>query len=222
VRITVVIPALDEAAGIEPCVASARDEDVEVIVVDGGSRDATRDLARRAGARVVSAAAGRGRQLEAGRRLATGEVVLLLHADTQLPGGYAAAVRAALCDSEVVGGAFALRFDRRGARLRFVEWGARMRLALFSFPYGDQALFVRRAVLEALGGIPQVPVMEDLDLVRALKEQGKLALLPLCATTSARRYLAGGVLRTMLRNWIAAAAWLLGVDRTRVAVWYRR
>jgi rSAM/selenodomain-associated transferase 2 len=222
VRITVVIPALDEAAGIEPCVASARDEDVEVIVVDGGSQDATRVLARRAGARVVSAAAGRAHQLEAGWRLATGEVVLFLHSDTQLPGGYAATVRAALRDSEVVGGAFSFRFDRRDAILRFVEWGARMRLRLFAFPYGDQALFARRVALEALGGVPQVSFMEDLDLVRALKEQGRLALLPLCATTSARRYLAGGVLRTMLRNWVAAAAWLLGVDRSRVAAWYRR
>ena len=97
-----------------------------------------------------------------------------------------------------------------------------MRVALFRLPYGDQALFVRRSALEEIGGVPQVPIMEDLDLVKALRPHGQIAVLRLPATTSARRYLAGGVFRTTLRNTAAASAWLLGLDRVRVAAWYRR
>lgn len=217
-----VIPALDEAAGIQRCVASARGTDVEILVVDGRSQDATRDLAREAGAEVVETAPGRARQLETGWRRAQGDVVLFLHADTVLPPGYAGAVRAALADPRVVGGAFAFRLEGPGIGLRAIEWGARWRQRLWRLPYGDQALFARRSVLEAIGGVPQVPLMEDLDLVAALKRRGRLALLPQAAVTSARRYRQRGVLRTMLRNWAAAAGWSLGVDRERIARWVRR
>jgi len=131
-------------------------------------------------------------------------------------------VRAALRDPDCVGGAFRFRFDERTPALRFVEWGARLRGALLTLPYGDQALFVRRATLEAIGGVPQVPVMEDLDLVREMKRRGRVVLLELEAVTSARRYRARGALRTWLRHSAAAAAWALGVDRARVAAWVRR
>jgi len=196
--------------------------DLDIVVVDGGSRDDTRERARRAGARVVESRQGRARQLQAGLEASDGELVLLLHADTRLPSGWRAAVEAALADPGVVGGAFSFRFDRRSPALRLVELGVRLRNALFALPYGDQALFARRGALEAVGGIPDVPLMEDLDLVRALKRRGRLALLPCAVETSARRYREGGVLRTMWRHWQAAAAWALGVDRERVAAWYRR
>jgi hypothetical protein len=89
-------------------------------------------------------------------------------------------------------------------------------------PYGDQALFVRRTALSAIGGVPQVPLMEDLDLVSALRRRGRLALLPQDAVTSARRHLAAGPWRTALRHNLAALAWALGVDRARIAAWVRR
>ena len=104
-------------------------------------------------------------------------------------------VRAALADPRVVGGAFRLRFESRSPALRLIEWGARLRVALWRLPYGDQALFVRRSVLEELGGVPQAPIMEDLDLVRSLQRRGRIACLPLAVTTSARRYRAHGTLR---------------------------
>lgn len=220
--LSVVIPALDEGGHIEAALASASAPGVEVLVVDGGSRDDTVARARRAGARVLSTTPGRARQLDVGARAATGEVLLFLHADTVLPQGFEAAVFRSLEDPAVSGGAFRFRFDRRSLPLRIVEWGARLRVALFRLPYGDQALFLRRSVLESLGGVPQVPIMEDLDLVRAMRRAGRLALLPLPAVTSCRRYEAGGVLRTMLRHWAAAAAWAIGADRARVAAWYRR
>lgn len=220
--IAVVIPALDEASQIESCVASARTGGAEVIVVDGGSTDGTPELAERAGARVLRSPRGRSRQLESGWRASGSAAVVFLHADTRLPRGFAPAIRRALEAPDVVGGAFAFRFDHRTPVLRFIEWGARLRAALFALPYGDQAIFARRSTLEEMGGIPQVPLMEDLDLVRELKRRGRLALLAPAAVTSARRYEARGPLRAMLRHWVAAGAWALGVDRERVAAWYGR
>jgi rSAM/selenodomain-associated transferase 2 len=230
VRIAVVIPALDEAETIARAVESAREPAgpggasarVDVVVVDGGSRDPTAERARAAGAKVIRSPAGRARQLEVGWRATDGEVVLFLHADTRLPRGYATAIRSALGDESVVGGAFAFRFDQRSPALRIVEWGVRVRVACFGLPYGDQALFARRRVLESIGGVPQVPIMEDLDLVRALARRGRLVLLPLSVTTSARRYGRGRVLRSWARNAVALLAWRLGVDRDRVAAWYGR
>jgi rSAM/selenodomain-associated transferase 2 len=252
VKLSVVIPALDEAERIEAAIQSARsarpepflepnsepsraparlserDEHpdtapaVEVIVADGGSLDDTAARAARAGARVVRTERGRARQLRDGILASSGDVVLMLHADTRLSPGWARAVCRALDDPGVVGGAFRLRFDERSPGLALVEWGARLRAALWQLPYGDQALFARRAALDAAGGIPQVPVMEDLDLVQALKRRGRLALLPLPALTSARRYREGGTARTWLRHQLALAARALGVDRARLASWVGR
>lgn len=221
-KLAVVIPALDEADWVAGAVASAAPERVEVVVVDGGSRDGTREVAARAGARVIESAPGRARQLQAGAQATDGEILLFLHADTRLPPAFDAAVRTACARTGVVGGAFRFRFDQRTPALRFVEWGARLRVALFRLPYGDQALFVRRADLAAVGGVPQVALMEDLDLVKALRRRGRLALLPLPATTSARRYRAAGVWRTMALHWLAAGAWTLGVERGRIARWVGR
>jgi rSAM/selenodomain-associated transferase 2 len=229
VKLSVVIPALDEAERIETAIRGAFDPPldgdtttVEVIVVDGGSADATAQVAAAAGARVLRGERGRARQLAAGVCASDGEVVLFLHADTRLPRGWRAAVCDALCDPGVVGGAFRLRFDEQAPVFRFIEFGARLRARLWRMPYGDQALFVRRSTLDAIGGIPDVPVMEDVDLVQRMKRAGRLALLDATVVTSARRYRAGGPLRTMLRHWVTAAAWTLGVDRRRIAQWAGR
>jgi rSAM/selenodomain-associated transferase 2 len=222
VQLTVVIPALDEADQITGAIASARCAPAEIIVVDGGSGDGTPERAAAAGARVIASAPGRARQLAAGARLAKGDTILFLHADTRLCEGWDAHVRAALADPGVAGGAFRLRFEPRSASLRVIEWGTRLRVALLCMPYGDQALFVRRAVLEGIGGVPQVAFMEDLDLVRSLKRRGRLVCLAAPATTSPRRYHAGGVLRTWLRNLLAASGWWLGLPRESLAAWVRR
>lgn len=237
-HIAVVIPALDEADTIGAAVESAKRGranergdgheakdglglHVEIVVVDGGSHDRTVDRARAAGARVLTSPPGRARQLETGWRATEGEVVLFLHADTRLPRGWAEAVRHALADPAVVGGAFRLRFAERSLGLAIVEWGARLRARVAGLPYGDQALFARRAALAAIGGVPQVPIAEDLDLVRALRGRGRIALLDAPVETSARRYLRGGVLRVWSRHALALAAWRLGVDRARIARWVR-
>ena len=187
VEIAVVIPALDEAHDIAAAVRSASVPGAEVVVVDGGSRDETAERARAAGARVVGCGPGRARQLRKGVEATTREVVLFLHADTRLPAGWDRAVARALGKPTVAGGAFRLRFDERRVGLRILEWGVRLRVALFALPYGDQAIFVRRDVLDAVGGVPLVSFMEDLDLVRAVKTRGRVVALPLPVTFDASR-----------------------------------
>ena len=221
-RVAVVIPALNEADRIAESVRSAQVPGVEVVVADGGSEDATCLRAAEAGARVVSSSPGRSRQMQDGAKASDGDVILFLHADTRLPDGFADQVRRALEDPAVAGGAFALRFDESSPALRLVAWGVRVRLAVMALPYGDQAIFLRRSLLESIGGVPQVAIMEDLDLVKRIKERGRIALLPASVTTSARRYRERGTLSTMARNALALAAWKLGIDRRRVAAWYRR
>jgi len=225
VTLSVVVLALNEESQIADAVRSASAPGVEVIVVDGGSTDATRERAVAVGARIVDlerSNAGRARQMAAGYCESRGETIVFLHADTRLPVGFDAAIADAMSNEAVVGGAFGFRFDQRSAALRFVEFGVRLRVALFGVPYGDQALFVRRSVLERIGGVPQAPIMEDVDLVRSMRRHGRLALLPQPVVTSARRYVGRGVFRTMFRNWIAVAGYLLGIDRARLARWYRQ
>ncbi len=223
--LSVLILALNEEDQVADAVFSASAPGVEVVVVDGGSTDATCERAAAAGAHVVDlegGRAGRARQMAAGVRSSRGEIILFLHADTRLPAGFERAIQAVLSDRGTVGGAFGFRFDQPGAALRFVEWGVRLRVAVFGMPYGDQALFVRRSVLDEIGGVPQVLIMEDLDLVRSMRQRGRVAQIALPVVTSARRYVDRGVFRTMFRNWLMASGWLLGIDRGRLASWYRQ
>jgi rSAM/selenodomain-associated transferase 2 len=240
VKISVVIPALDESDQIAATLAAltdpARSEcdgvdatTLDVVVVDGGSRDGTPELARAHKARVVESAPGRARQLQRGLESTAGETVLFLHADTRMPAGWAGAVETALADPRVAGGAFELTFgcvagtdDHKQRALRRVEWGARLRSRLLGLPYGDQALFARRSALDAIGGVPQARVMEDLDLVARLRETGRIALLPLVVETSPRRYLETGIARTVARHFIGTLGWACGAPRERLASWLGR
>jgi rSAM/selenodomain-associated transferase 2 len=217
VAISVVIPTLDEAASIGSLVARLGQDGVEILVVDGGSRDATVSLARKAGARVLESERGRAAQLRRGSQNANGDLILFLHADTRLPDGWQAALLGVLRDPAVAGGAFGFRLAERGFFFRWIELWVGVRNAVLGLPYGDQAIFVRRRVLEAMGGVPDVPLFEDLDLVRGIKAQGRLALLPLAVTTSGRRYARGRRLRTLLGHQWALLGWWLGWDRGRLA-----
>jgi rSAM/selenodomain-associated transferase 2 len=222
-RISVIIPALNEAEALPRALHSTHRPGVERIVVDGGSSDETLRVAQACGAeRVLATPPGRARQMDEGFRASRAPAVLFLHADSRLEPGWDASLERALEDPGTAGGAFRLAFDAPGTLLRAVELGARIRCRTFGHPYGDQALFARRTVLDAAGGIPPTPIFEDLDLVRAIRARGRLALLPERAFTSARRYQKNGVLATLLRNQVALAAFALGLDRAAVAAWYRR
>jgi rSAM/selenodomain-associated transferase 2 len=222
VTISVVIPTLDEADCVSQAIESAVGPDVEVIVVDGGSRDETVRLALEAGARVLPGERGRARQLRLGSERSTGDVVVFLHADTVLSAGWQAEVLGALRDRACAGGAFGFRFAERGFRERWIEAWVALRVAFLGLPYGDQAIFIRRDVLEGMGGVPIVPIMEDLDLVRGIKRAGRLETLSMPAWTSSRRYASRGGLRTIFQHAVALFGWVLGSDRERLARWMRR
>ena len=201
--LSVVIPALNEEARVAAAVRSVR-EDAEVIVVDGGSTDATRQEAEKAGANVLVTTAGRGLQLDAGARVARGDWLVFLHADTWLERGWAPALQA--LPPSVVGGAFRFALDEPRWAYRWLEAGVALRCRLFRLPYGDQGLFARRAAYHAVGGFRPLPLMEDVDFVRRLGRAGRLAFPAVRAMTSARRFERHGLAATSLRN-----LWLLGL-----------
>jgi rSAM/selenodomain-associated transferase 2 len=223
VVISVIIPTQNEQTQLERALDCTRLPGVERIVVDANSSDGTSQTARFLRAeKVLQALPGRAHQMDAGYREAAGSIVLFLHADTRLEPGWSEAVVSALEDPTVAGGAFRLRFEAPGLGYRLIERGVELRSRLGGLPYGDQALFVRKRLLDQAGGIAAVPIFEDLDLVSLIKRTGRLALLPACAWTSARRYERNGVLRQVFRNNAALAGYLLNLERDRIARWYRR
>ena len=196
---------------------------VEIIVVDGGSQDSTVQLAQSWGTRVlVARAVGRAGQMNAGAKVATGNIFLFLHADTLLPMGFDTLVRQALEPPGIVAGAFELRIDGSLLGLRLVEYGVKARSRWLQMPYGDQAIFLKAGLFRAIGGFPQLPIMEDFELMRRLRCQGCIIILPVPVLTSGRRWQKLGVLKTTLINQIAIAAYLLGVPPKRIARWYHR
>ena len=217
--ISVVIPALDEEQRLPAAIQSVR-ADADVIVVDGGSRDATRAVAAAEGARVLESPRGRGRQLDEGARAATGDWLVFLHADTRLETGWADAL--ADLPPDVVGGAFRFAVDSPRAAFRAVERAVRLRVGLFALPYGDQGIFVRREVYARIGGVPHLPLMEDVAFVARLRSAGRLAFPPVRAFTSARRWDRYGVVGTTLRNWWLIGLYAAGQSPERLARRYGR
>lgn len=215
-----IIPALDERAAIGAAVDRAREgHPHELIVVDGGSIDDTVAVAERHGARVFTTTPGRGRQMNAGAAVATGDTLLFLHADTILPQGYPGHVACVLGRPGVAAGAFKLRIDAPNRALRLVEAAVNRRSRWLGMPYGDQAIFVPATTFVAAGGYPQIEAMEDFAIVRRLRRLGRVSIAPVHVTTSARRWLAGGIWRTTLVNQVCVAAWFAGVSGGRIARW---
>lgn len=211
--ISVILPALNEARALPGTLEALRraGPDLEVLVVDGGSADGTRDLARAfPEARFLLSGRGRGLQMNAGAAEATGEILWFLHADTRVTARGVRRMRERLRDPAVPGGAFRFALDSPRFRYRCLELGVRLRACLLGLPYGDQAIFVRREVFRRLGGFPDWPALEDLDLVRRLRREGRLALLNEPALTSARRWEKDGFLPATARNLRLLAGYWLG------------
>lgn len=200
-RMSVIIPTWNEAAGLGETLARVQmAPSTEVIVVDGGSTDGTPALARAAGAAVLTATRGRAHQMNRGAAQATGDILVFLHADTWLPPDYPQQVHHVLRDPTVGLGAFPLAIRSRDWRLGLVAWGVNQRSRWLGLPYGDQALFLWRRRFEAMGGFPEVPILEDFLLVRTLGCQSRIRLAATPVQTSARRWERLGVWATTCRN----------------------
>jgi rSAM/selenodomain-associated transferase 2 len=222
-RISVIIPAWNEAARIGRAVESSVSVDgVDAWVVDGGSRDRTIEVAESQGANVLRTERGRALQMNAGARASAGSILVFLHADAVLPAGFDAEVRAALSQPGVSAGAFALSIEDATPSLGIIARAANWRARRLQMPYGDQALFVRRKAFESVGGFPEIPLMEDLELVRRLRREGRIAISSLRVVASARRWRRLGPVRCTLINQLAIAGYFLGLSPDRLAGWYGR
>ena len=217
-RISIVIPVLNEANSLLE-ILSIQASNIEIIVVDGGSQDATVEIAKSSGAIVLQSSPGRSVQMNAGAVIATGEILLFLHADTRLPDGFDRMIRETL--SNAIAGAFQLKIDAILPGLRWVERGVNWRSRYLQLPYGDQAIFLRAATFHEIGGFPNLPIMEDFEFVRTLKQRGKIKIVPHAVLTSGRRWQKLGVFRTTIVNQIVILAYLLGVSPQRIQQWYR-
>lgn len=223
VLVSIIIPTYNEAAGLPALlqyVQAEADPAVEVVVADAASSDATVALARQHGARVVACPQrGRAVQLNCGAAAATGAILYFLHADTYPPAGFVAAIRAAVA-AGAGSGCFRLRFDHPHWLLRLSGWCTRFDVDIIRF--GDQSLFVRRTVFEGAGGFrPELLLLEDQEIVGRLRRHGSFRVLPASVTTSARKYLANGVVRLQASFTLLTLLYRLGVPQARLVQLYR-
>lgn len=220
-RLSIIIPVLDEAAGVTDtlrALAPPRERGAEIIVVDGGSRDATVALATPLANRVVAAPRGRALQMNAGAHAAAGDVLMFLHADTRLPDDADRLVTEGLARTGRSWGRFDVKISGRHPLLPVVAFMMNLRSRLTGIATGDQAIFVRRTLFEKVGGFPAIPLMEDVALSDRLN---KHAELPLCLTpraiTSGRRWDNHGVMRTIVLMWRLRLAYRLGAEPAALA-----
>jgi rSAM/selenodomain-associated transferase 2 len=221
-RLSIIVPCLNEAAVIVEglcALARLRRQGAELILVDGGSSDATSALAGPWVDRVLRAPPGRARQMNAGAGEAQGDILLFLHADTRLPNNAGSLITNAV-DSGRVWGRFDVEIEGRHAMLRVVARLMNLRSRLTGIATGDQAIFVSRRAFRAIGGYPDIPLMEDIALSRRLKSLGRPACLCERVTTSGRRWETQGVWRTILLMWRLRLQYFLGTDPGRLAARY--
>lgn len=224
-RLGIVIPTLNEARHLPRLLDDLAHLDTahRVVVVDGGSRDGTRTVARGRGARVVEAPRGRSSQLRAGARTLRSPWLLFLHADVRVPPPARRLLDRWLeADGHGDDAAF-FRFRLAGDRWlwRLIEAGQRIRERVTGLAYGDQGLLVRRRVFQSVGGFPDLPIMEDVEIVRRLRRRGPVRRLPAAVVSSPRRYEREGPLRAVLRNGLLVCLHLAGVAPGTLARWYR-
>lgn len=220
-RLSVIVPVLNEETTIGDTLSRLLALNPhQIIVVDGGSRDRTEEIVRTRRCLLTTAPRGRSMQMNRGARMATGDVLLFLHADTMLPCSALRDIECALADGRCVGGRFDVELDAGGWLLSIVGRLISLRSRLTRVASGDQAIFVRRAVFERLGGFPELPIMEDIAFSRMLKGAGRVACLKSRVTTSARRWRGKGILRTIFLMWTLKSLYLAGVPVHLLARFY--
>jgi rSAM/selenodomain-associated transferase 2 len=224
--ISVIIPSFNEERRIRACIESAqRINPLEVIVVDGGSTDRTCEIAQEAGAIVIRSSKGRGIQMNKGASFAKGKILLFLHADTIITNDMFKVknVKKKIFN-EYIGGFFRLKFDDNSLSTRLVEIFANLRARLFSLPYGDQAIFIKRDVFKKVGGFREYPFLEDIDFVMRARKFGRLKYIPLHVIASSRRLKKGYLLSPIfvsLKNVVIALLFILGVGPSNLAKLYK-
>jgi len=219
--ISIIIPTLNEEAVLPSTLEALQEQDppFELFVVDGHSTDGTRERAREEGATVLQASRGRASQLNRGAQAARGNIYLFLHADTLLPSGGLAIIRETLAEPEANAGTFGLKFDESTPLLRFYGWCTRWPWIRLCF--GDRGLFVTKSAFEDVGGYPNWPIFEDLELAARLHRHGGFCFLDTAVTTSARRFRRNGILTQQLRNLYLWLHYVCGTDPEHVAPLYR-
>ncbi|TMK04751.1 MAG: glycosyltransferase [Alphaproteobacteria bacterium] len=222
-KLSIIMPVLNEGEGIAAALdalADMRARGTEVVVVDGGSGDATVERARLHADQIVFAPRGRARQMNAGAEKASGDVLLFLHADTRLPADADYVVLNGLERSGCVWGRFDVNIEGRSPLLSIVGLLMSLRSRLSGIATGDQAIFVRRAAFHAVGGFPAIPLMEDIALCRQLKNVSKPLRLRECVITSGRRWEKNGILKTIGLMWGLRLAYFFGADPKKLAQRY--
>lgn len=221
--ISIIIPVLNEAANISKTLASIQPQNIiEIVVVDGGSEDDTVKIAKLSGVKVISSLPGRARQMNQGATVASGDILLFLHGDTCLPPGFDVMIGQALEKPNIIAGAFAISLDAPSLCFRVLEAAINWRSLYFHMPYGDQGIFLRKKTFEEMEGFPEIPIMEDFELMRRLKSRGKITIIHAPVITSSRRWLRHGIWKTTLINQIIILAYLMGIKTEYIVAQYRR
>ncbi len=218
--LSIIVPVFNEARQLLPaleCLASVRARGVEVVIVDGGSQDETLATAARIGARLVSSSKGRARQMNAGARIASGAILLFLHVDTALPANAARLIEMAMSDGRRIWGRFDVDIQGRPRMLRVIAALMNWRSRISGIATGDQAIFVARQAFESVGGFPDQPLMEDIELCKRLRALSPPVCLRARAVTSGRRWETRGVWRTIILMWRLRWAYWRGVPASVLA-----
>ncbi|MCF8057525.1 MAG: TIGR04283 family arsenosugar biosynthesis glycosyltransferase [Desulfocapsa sp.] len=219
-NISIIVPTLNEAHNLKHLQPAAAIT-TELIVVDGGSTDDTVTRAKELGFQVQVSTQGRGAQLNLGAAAAVSPLLLFLHADTILPQDFATAITKCLTNPDTILGAFSLNVEQAGPLLKLICKGANIRAGLFKLPYGDQSLFLRKKDFPAIGGFPEIEIMEDYVFVKRAKKRGNIVTLRQTVTTSSRRWQNLGPIRTTLLNQLVVLGYHLGVSPKKLALFYR-
>ncbi|MGL1930887.1 MAG: TIGR04283 family arsenosugar biosynthesis glycosyltransferase [Desulfotalea sp.] len=221
--ISVIVVTLNEEEVLARTLNSIKcDESIELIVVDGGSSDASIDIAKEHGAKIISAPRGRGIQLNRGAKASTGDILLFLHADTILPSDFNYLIRKAVAQKGCVAGAFSLGIDCNHFGLFIISYLANIRSRLFSMPYGDQGIFIPKSLFTELKGFPEVPIMEDYIFIKNAQKNGNIVTLSEKVFTSPRRWQNMGIIRTTILNQAIVIGYKCGTKLTTLSKWYQR